>query len=152
MNIIKFFMLLSIIPMIMCFNSNYVLLQNNRLNKSVLRMTLSNNYLNSLNIQCKNVSNLYEKIKDSNETECDNVEITSVIFNIYKLKNIFFSKRSTSIMLNLRDNMKNIYLVNNNNDIEKISNKTKITAKYLKNFHIVELNPEYDIDAFIFKE
>ena len=130
MNIFRFLMLLVSLPMMVSFN-HHVFLQNNRSSISKpLRMSLSNNYLTSLKIEKpKDISSLYGKLPDANETTCDNLEITGVVFNIYKLKNIFFSKRSSSIMFNLRENMKNIYFLNNT-DIQKVSEKTKVTSQY----------------------
>ncbi len=152
MNIINFFIFIMMLPMMASFKNHYVLLQNNRsiMNKS-LRMSLSNNYLTSLKMKNKDITELYEKIKDVNETTCENLEITNIVFNIYKLKDIFFSRKSSSIMLNLKENIKNIYYINNTS-IEKISDKTKISSRYLKSFNVIEFDPKYDIDAFVFKE
>lgn len=152
MNIINFFVFIMMLPIMASFKNNYLLLQNNRsiMNKS-LRMSLSNNYLNSLKMKNKDITELYERLQDVNETTCENLQITNVVFNIYKLKNIFFSRRSSSIMFNLKENMKNIYFINGTT-VEKISDKTKITSQFLKSFNIIEFDPKYDIDAFVFKD
>ena len=137
MNIINFFVFIMMLPIMASFKNNYLLLQNNRsiMNKS-LRMSLSNNYLNSLKMKNKDITELYERLQDVNETTCENLQITNVVFNIYKLKNIFFSRRSSSIMFNLKENMKNIYFINGTT-VEKISDKTKITSQCLKSFNII---------------
>ncbi len=153
-NILRFFMFLFMLPTMMSFHSHYTLLLNNRsLAKKSLRMSLSNKYLDKLSDyeSSKIEDSLYKKTKGANETECENLEITGVVFNIYKLKNIFFSRRSSSIMFNLKDNMKNIYYINNT-DVQRVSDKTKVTSQFLKSFHIVEFDPDYDIDAFVFKK
>ena len=47
--------------------------------------------------------------------------------------------------------MKNIY-VDDNNEVMKLNNNTKVFSKGFRNFLIYPLNSTYDVDAVMYKE
>lgn len=122
-----------------------------------LRMSsTSDNYLRSLSITpnpvgtyhndltFKKVMILPNNIKETNQTD---VEIDTILLNIYRVENVFFNKNSKTIMLKLRDTMKDIYVYND--DIMKLANDTKIVSKSFKNLVVYPM--QLDADAVMYK-
>jgi hypothetical protein len=95
----------------------------------------------------KKVIGLPENVR---ETQEDAIEIDTILFNIYKVENIFFNKKSTTIMLKLKDEMKDIYISKNDDEnMLKLANHTKIVSKAFKNFVVYPL--DIDADAIMYK-
>lgn len=115
---------------------------------SSLKMSTSDDYLRSLNMLGR--QSLYNKILNAKECQKSEVEIDVIIFNIYRLKNIFFNRKSKDIIFKLNDNMKDLYY-DDYKTVEKITNKTRIYSAGCKNFIFCELDPEMNVDALMFK-
>lgn len=123
--------------------------------RSIYMSSATDHYLGSLSIKpnpmlpakFKKVIGLPENVR---ETQEDAIEIDTILFNIYKVENIFFNKKSTTIMLKLKDEMKDIYISKNDDEnMLKLANHTKIVSKAFKNFVVYPL--DIDADAIMYK-
>lgn len=108
----------------------------------------SEDYLRSLSLKQRSIPSHFQ-LRNHKMTDQEKVEIDTIMFNIYKVDNIFFSKKSKTIMLRLKDEMKDIFMYENN-DVMKLSNHTRIVSKGLRNFVVCPLDLE--ADAILYKD
>lgn len=124
--------------------------------RGYLKMS-SCDYLNSLQTECKDFhmkkhisDGLYDKLQQASDVQND-IEVDTIVFNVYKLRNIFFNRNSKNIIFELKDNMDKVYYYENDT-VFKIPKETKITSKALRNFYVTQFNNTSDIDAIMYKE
>jgi hypothetical protein len=118
-----------------------------------LKMTSPNEqYLNSLRPQSTQaVLQKGQLIKAANSCTKVETEIDTILFNIFKVENVFFSRHSRTIMFKLKQDMTDLYLYEND-VMQRLTNGTKIYAKSFKNFMFVPMEFEDPVDAIMYKD
>ncbi len=101
-----------------------------------LKMSMHDDYLNSL--------------KSSSLMDKHNIEINTILFNMWKVENVFFNRNSRTIMFKLKEDMNNI-LIKSNDNLQVLPKETKIYSKAFKNFLFYPMNST-DIDAIMYME
>jgi hypothetical protein len=112
----------------------------------------SESYLQSL--QPPLSKGLLEKgdlLKDVQTFSKSDCEIDTIMFNIYKVENVFFNRNSRTILFRLKEDMQDLFLYDDNK-MEKITNGTKIYAKAFNNFMFLPMNYDVSVDAIMYKE
>jgi hypothetical protein len=112
-------------------------------------MSLSDNYLTniasqnnkaSLTINSDDLNNLIFSAQPTNHTE---IQVSTMYVNINKVNSLFFKRDSKSIMFMLEKELQDIYYCNDNK-LYKVTDKTKIISKTMKNFVMTEMSPNID--------
>jgi len=80
------------------------------------------------------------------------IEIDTVIINIYGVKNIHMTNSANYITMTLRDSMKNIFYINEEGDVEKITKNTTFASNRIKSIFAYELDPDQNIDCILYKQ
>jgi hypothetical protein len=78
------------------------------------------------------------------------VEIDSLFLNIYDFKEVCFKRDSDIVVLKLKDRVHNIFYVDKNNEIYKLSNDTKIVSSAIRNILVYELDIDRLTNAIVF--
>jgi len=80
-----------------------------------------------------------------NETECDQINITSVYLNIDKVNAVYFAKDVKNVIFTLPYDLSDLYYYDKEVEvIYKISNKTKINLKNINRFVFQSFNNNVD--------
>lgn len=99
-------------------------------------------YLNSLSIHKIMNTNIANRI---NETECDQINITSVYLNIDKVNAVYFAKDVKNVIFTLPYDLSDLYYYDKEVEvIYKISNKTRINLKNINRFVFQSFNNNVD--------
>ena len=80
------------------------------------------------------------------------IEVDTVILNIYGVKNVHMDSSANYITMTLRDKMKNIFYINEEGDVEKITRNTTFTSNRIRNVFAYELDPDQNIDCILYKQ
>ena len=129
--------------------SSFTLPLNNLQKHIRTRMSLSDNYLTniasqnnkaSLTINSDDLNNLIFSAQPTNHTE---IQVSTMYVNINKVNSLFFKRDSKSIMFMLEKELQDIYYCNDNK-LYKVTDKTKIISKTMKNFVMTEMSPNID--------
>ena len=80
------------------------------------------------------------------------IEVDTVILNIYGIKNVHLGIDTNYISMSLRDKMKNIFYINEEGDVEKITKNTSFTSNRIRNVFAYELDPDQNIDCILYKK
>lgn len=114
----------------------------------LIHMKLKNNMTNRTGKRHTFVDEILQ-----NSKICDKkyISIDSIILNTYKVDKFFINNNSPLITLSLKENMKNMFYINENGESEKLSNTTKIMPNILKNFFVYELDVDMDVDCIVYK-
>ena len=80
------------------------------------------------------------------------IEIDTVILNIYGVKNVHMGSGANYITMTLRDNLKNIFYINEEGDVERITTNTTFLSNCIKNVFAYELDPDQNIDCILYKK
>jgi len=78
-------------------------------------------------------------------------EVDTIIFNIYKIDKVFFNKNSRTISFTLRENMRDLYIYENN-IMHRFTNSTKIYTKGFKNFVFLPMSLDVPVDGLLYKD
>jgi len=104
--------------------------------------TGTDGYLKTLSIQKIMNTSITTVIKD---TECDQINITSVYLNIDKVKAVYFAKDVKNVIFTLPTDLSDLYYYDKDAEvIYKISNKTRINMKSLNRFVFQSFNNNVD--------
>ena len=104
--------------------------------------TGTDGYLKTLSIQKIMNTSITTIIKD---TECDQINITSVYLNIDKVKAVYFAKDVKNVIFTLPTDLSDLYYYDKDAEvIYKISNKTRINMKSLNRFVFQSFNNNVD--------
>jgi hypothetical protein len=99
-------------------------------------------YLKTLSIQKIMNTSITTVIRD---TECDQINITSVYLNIDKVKAVYFAKDVKNVIFTLPTDLSDLYYYDKDAEvIYKISNKTRINMKSLNRFVFQSFNNNVD--------
>lgn len=118
----------------------------------------SESYLNSLVPQTSNIvlekmqinNTMYKDIQSAQICTKSDIEIDTIIFNIFKVETVFFNRNSRTIYFKLKADMADLFLYENN-DMHKVTNKTKIVGKGIRNFMFIPMNFDTPVDAIMYK-
>ena len=103
-------------------------------------------YLTTLSIHKIMNTNIVNRI---NETECDQINITSVYLNIDKVNAVYFAKDVRNVIFTLPYDLSDLYYYDMEVEvIYKISNKTRINLKNINRFVFQSFNN--NIDGILF--
>ena len=103
-------------------------------------------YLKTLSIHRIMNTNIVNRI---NETECDQINITSVYLNIDKVNAVYFAKDVKNVIFTLPYDLSDLYYYDMEVEvIYKISNKTRINLKNINRFVFQSFNN--NIDGILF--
>lgn len=103
-------------------------------------------YLTTLSIHKILNTNIVNRI---NETECDQINITSVYLNIDKVNAVYFAKDVRNVIFTLPYDLSDLYYYDKEVEvIYKISNKTRINLKNINRFVFQSFNN--NIDGILF--
>lgn len=103
-------------------------------------------YLKTLSIQKIMNTNIVNRI---NETDCDQINITSVYLNIDKVNAVYFAKDVKNVIFTSPYNLADLYYYDKEVEvIYKISNKTRINLKNINRFVFQSFNN--NIDGILF--
>lgn len=131
----------------------------NAYNVHFLRMSSTNNYLNSLSRHIPHdkldVSqykiNEVSSLKTIRESEQSQIEISTMIFNMCSVKNVFFNRNSKNIIFSLKDSMEDLFIYEK--DVPyKLSKETKIVSTSLNNFLFIPIRGDNKVDAVMYKD
>lgn len=75
------------------------------------------------------------------------IEIHGVLLNMCKVSNVYIDRKARSITFKMRGVMSNIF-INDDDNLERLSEVTKISSKGLKNFLVFPMQD--DIDSLLF--
>lgn len=104
--------------------------------------TGTDGYLKTLSIQKIMNTSITTVIRD---TECDQINITSVYLNIDKVKAVYFAKDVKNVIFTLPTDLSDLYYYDKDAEvIYKISNKTRINMKSLNRFVFQSFNNNVD--------
>ena len=104
--------------------------------------TGTDGYLKTLSIQKIMNTSITTVIRD---TECDQINITSVYLNIDKVKAVYFAKDVKNVIFTLPSDLSDLYYYDKDAEvIYKISNKTRINMKSLNRFVFQSFNNNVD--------
>jgi hypothetical protein len=104
--------------------------------------TGTNEYLKTLSIQKIMNTSITSRIKN---TECEQINITSVYLNIDKVKAVYFAKDVKNVIFTLPYDLSDLYYYDKDAEIiYKISNKTRINMKNLNRFVFQSFNNNVD--------
>jgi len=99
-------------------------------------------YLKTLSIHKIMNTNIANRI---NETECDQINITSVYLNIDKVNAVYFAKDVKNVIFTLPYDLSDLYYYDKEVEfIYKISNKTRINLKNINRFVFQSFNNNVD--------
>jgi hypothetical protein len=102
----------------------------------------TNEYLKTLSIQKIMNTSITSRIKN---TECEQINITSVYLNIDKVKAVYFAKDVKNVIFTLPYDLSDLYYYDKYAEIiYKISNKTRINMKNLNRFVFQSFNNNVD--------
>ena len=102
----------------------------------------TNEYLKTLSIQKIMNTSITSRIKN---TECEQINITSVYLNIDKVKAVYFAKDVKNVIFTLPYDLSDLYYYDKDAEIiYKISNKTRINMKNLNRFVFQSFNNNVD--------
>jgi hypothetical protein len=102
----------------------------------------TNEYLKTLSIQKIMNTSITSRIKN---TECDQINITSVYLNIDKVKAVYFAKDVKNVIFTLPTDLSDLYYYDKDAEvIYKISNKTRINMKGINRFVFQSFNNNVD--------
>uniref|UniRef100_A0A6C0LF73 Uncharacterized protein n=1 Tax=viral metagenome TaxID=1070528 RepID=A0A6C0LF73_9ZZZZ len=106
----------------------------------------SDEYLKTLSIRKIMNTNIINRV---NETECDQINITSVYLNIDKVNAVYFAKNVKNVIFTSPYNLADLYYYDKDEEvIYKISNKTRINLKSIDRFVFQSFNN--NIDGILF--
>jgi len=115
-----------------------------------------NPYLESLSIkyvsppQCTHINKFTNMMKDAPMCTDNYVQIDSIYFNVYELKNIGFKPNTDTISFKMKNKIQHLYYVDEGK-IFKLSDNTKIISECIRNFHVYEMDPDRNINGIVFK-
>ena len=113
---------------------------------NIIKMSMSENYLNNLPSSIKRPENTFKFTSEyTNQT---NIDINTMYINVNKVSSVFFNPKSKSIMFMLDSELNDLYY-NDNNTNFKLSNKTKVSLKQMKNFVITDMDKL--VDGILYK-
>ena len=102
----------------------------------------TNEYLKTLSIKKIMNTSITSRIKN---TECEQINITSVYLNIDKVKAVYFAKDVKNVIFTLPYDLSDLYYYDKDAEIiYKISNKTRINMKNLNRFVFQSFNNNVD--------
>jgi hypothetical protein len=102
----------------------------------------TNEYLKTLSIQKIMNTSITSRIKN---TECEQINITSVYLNIDKVNAVYFAKDVKNVIFTLPYDLSDLYYYDKDAEIiYKISNKTRINMKNLNRFVFQSFNNNVD--------
>jgi hypothetical protein len=121
---------------------------------SGIKMTSSSeSYLDSLRPPLSKIlldkTDLLKDVQTCNKIEC---EVDTIMFNIYKVENIFFNRNSRTVLFRLKQDMNDLFLYEDDKKMQRLSNGTKIYAKAFKNFMFLPMKHDVPVDAIMYKE
>ena len=112
-----------------------------------LRMSMHDDYLRSLSVQPYDRLN---NLQNAKVTDKENIEVNTILFNMWKIDNVFFNRNSKTIMFKLKEDMDNIF-VKTDEELERLPKATKIYSKAFRNFLFYPMNST-DVDAIMYME
>ena len=102
----------------------------------------TNEYLKTLSIKKIMNTSITSRIKN---TECEQINITSVYLNIDKVNAVYFAKDVKNVIFTLPYDLSDLYYYDKDAEIiYKISNKTRINMKNLNRFVFQSFNNNVD--------
>ena len=102
----------------------------------------TNEYLKTLSIKKIMNTSITSRIRN---TECEQINITSVYLNIDKVKAVYFAKDVKNVIFTLPYDLSDLYYYDKDAEIiYKISNKTRINMKNLNRFVFQSFNNNVD--------
>jgi len=119
----------------------------------VLECHSFNKYLDFLSNRAKpNILNVKDLRANTNIPICreKKVEIDSLFLNIYDFKEVCFKRDSDIVVLKLKDSIRNMFYVDKNNEIYKLSNDTKIVSSAIRNILVYEMDIDRQTNAIVF--
>lgn len=131
----------------------------NAYNVHLCKMGSTNNYLNSLSRQIADDKfdlshykvNEVASLKSIRESEQSQIEISTMVFNMCAVKNVFFNRNSKNIIFYLKNNMEDLFIYEK--DVPyKLSNETKIVSTALNNFLFIPIRGDNNVDAVMYKD
>lgn len=109
------------------------------------RMSMSESYLNNLKkLPLKHDINHFNNlVKNATIYPEQDAQVDTMYVNINKVNSLFFSPKSRNIMFMLENELADIFYYDNDN-MYKLTDKTKIKSSTMRNFVITELSPLTD--------
>jgi hypothetical protein len=106
---------------------------------------MSESYLNNLPTSIKKPQTLKPTSEYTNATQ---VDITTMYININKVSSVFFNPKSKSVMFMFDTELEDLYYHDNSTTF-KLSDKTKVSLKQMKNFIITDIDKL--VDGILYK-
>lgn len=113
-----------------------------------IRMSLRNDVTNKTG---KRHTIVDEMLKTSKICHRKSIAVDTIILNTYKINKFYINSNSPTITLSLKDEMKNIYYINDLGETEKLLNTTAIIPNILRNLFVYELDVDMDVDCIMYK-
>ena len=95
------------------------------------------------------IKKLDNKIKNAKWSHQDEIIIDSLLLNIYQYKYITFSRNSNMFHFKTNDVMSNLYVMEGKK-VFKLSNSTKIKARYIRNYYMYEMDINQTVNGLLF--
>jgi len=92
-----------------------------------------------------------EQLKQAPDSAKEQIEINSILFNLYNVESVFFNRKAKNIIFHLKDNIKDLYIYDDQ-EAYKLSNNTKFFSKAFQNFIFVPIETDVNIDAILCKD
>jgi len=112
---------------------------------NIISMSMSESYLNNLPTSIKKPQTLKPTSEYTNATQ---VDITTMYININKVSSVFFNPKSKSVMFMFDTELEDLYYHDNSTTF-KLSDKTKVSLKQMKNFIITDIDKL--VDGILYK-
>lgn len=118
---------------------------------SVFECYAFNPYLETLSMKqgSSHIHKLKNILKDAPLCRDKTVQIDSIFLNVYEFKEVGFKRNSNAILLKLKDKVRDLYYVDDNN-VFKLSDDTKIIASSIRNILLYEMDPDREINGIVF--
>lgn len=113
-----------------------------------IRMALRNDVANKTG---KRPTIVDEMLKTSKICNRKSIAVDTIILNTYKINKFYINSNHPTITLSLKNNMKNMYYINDLGEPEKLLNTTAIIPNILRNFFVYELDADMDVDCIMYK-
>lgn len=113
-----------------------------------IRMTLRNDITNKTG---KRHTIVDEMLKYSKTCNRKSIAIDTIILNTYKINKFHINSNSPTITLSLKDNMKNMFYINDLGEPEKLRNTTAIIPNILRNFFVYEFDVDMEVDCIMYQ-
>lgn len=131
-----------------------------------LRMTSTNNYLQSLDRSCHKDNNgvtdiissktnkvdiLNRLLQVSKPSDKNEVEIDTIVVNIRRIGCINFNLNSPLILMKLGKTMEKIFYITKEGDVEQLKNSTKLISGKIRNFAAYDFDSDCLVDCIVYK-